>query len=900
MIPVIPKKRKDGKSSFGDLVAYVSVRDDKKDEDLIVALQTAGDKPEDSHRNRFSRLVDYATKLRDESFVSLVDMMPDGGEWVNFYGVTCFHNCTSIETAAEEMEYTARQAKYSRKNSDPVFHYMLSWQAHESPRPEQIYDSVRHSLKALGLNEHQFVSAVHTDTDNLHVHVAVNRVHPETGYLNRVSWGIEKLHKACRQLELKHGFATDNGCYVIGPENRIVRRTSQERDRLSAWNQGQPRSLKEYIADTTIAGLRETPADSWNDMHQKLAKAGLFLQLDNDVLKVKDGWSPERPGVTLSSFGHSWSNAKLNARYGTFTPPAQDIFKHVDDVGRYDPEQVSEPTRPTKMAEGNSLRDYIREKVLGDLLRLDEDRDQRNVQRIHEVFARAGLYLQEQHGRLVVCDAYNKECTPVRAETVWPALTKPILDDWNGGWKPVPHDIFSQVQPASQFTGGELEAVPMSNREWNRLRTGPGPQGAVKREIFSDKESLWGYCVSHCRRDIEALIQDKQFTWERCHDVFARHGLLLITQGNGLVVMDAYNHDQTPVKASHVHPDLTLFRAEPHADKFRPVPADIFERVAPQSRYNPSLAVSDRDVPGMKRDPELRQQQREARAAAREDLKARYAAWRSRWQRPDLNTRERYQVIHAECRMRKANIRLQHSDPLLRKLSYHIAEVQRMQALIQLKEDIKAERLELVGQGKWYPPSYKQWVEMQALRGDKAAISQMRGWDYRDRRHDNSRTTTADRCVVICEPGGSPLYMNAPGLTASLQKNGSVRFRHAESGEHVCTDFGDRVVFRNHADFASLQRELNQVSPVLFCRDPKMGFAPEGRNEMFNHAVAEMVGWYNVHGAGDHDQFHISRPDIDRVRAECEQYFRDDLSRGHSQADERYEQRNDWEPPSPM
>jgi hypothetical protein len=101
----------------------------------------------------------------------------------------------------------------------------------------------------------------------------------------------------------------------------------------------------------------------------------------------------------------------------------------------------------------------------------------------------------------------------------------------------------------------------------------------------------------------------------------------------GLVVMDAYNREQTPVKASHVHPDLTLARAEPHAGSFVSVPADIFKRVKPVSRYNPELAVSDRDIPGMKRDPELRRQRREARAAAREDLKARYAAWRANWQR---------------------------------------------------------------------------------------------------------------------------------------------------------------------------------------------------------------------------------------------------------------------------
>jgi hypothetical protein len=86
----------------------------------------------------------------------------------------------------------------------------------------------------------------------------VNRVHPGTGYLNWLSYSQEKLHKACRELELKHGFAPDNGCYVIAPDNRIVRRTSVERDRQSAWTRGRNQSLKEYVADTAIASLRES------------------------------------------------------------------------------------------------------------------------------------------------------------------------------------------------------------------------------------------------------------------------------------------------------------------------------------------------------------------------------------------------------------------------------------------------------------------------------------------------------------------------------------------------------------------------------------------------------------------------------------------------------------------
>ncbi|MBW6101575.1 hypothetical protein HTY54_27430 [Escherichia coli] len=47
-----------------------------------------------------------------KKFVSLIDVMKDGSQWVNFYGVTCFHNCNSLETAAEEMQYKADKAVF--------------------------------------------------------------------------------------------------------------------------------------------------------------------------------------------------------------------------------------------------------------------------------------------------------------------------------------------------------------------------------------------------------------------------------------------------------------------------------------------------------------------------------------------------------------------------------------------------------------------------------------------------------------------------------------------------------------------------------------------------------------------------------------------------------------------
>ncbi|EDJ9072750.1 IncI1-type relaxase NikB [Salmonella enterica] len=899
MNAIIPKKRRDGKSSFEDLVSYVSVRDDLEDEELQ-ALSSV--QSELSHRSRFSRLVDYATRLRDESFVSLVDVMKDGCEWVNFYGVTCFHNCTSLETAAEEMEYTARQARYAKDDTDPVFHYILSWQAHESPRPEQIYDSVRHTLKALGLSEHQYVSAVHTDTDNLHVHVAVNRVHPDTGYLNCLSWSQEKLSRACRELELKHGFAPDNGCWIHAPGSRIVRKTAAERDRQNAWTRGKKQTFREYVSQTAVAGLRSEPVHDWLSLHRRLAEDGLYLTLQNGSFMVMDGWDRNREGVQLDSFGPSWNGDKLRKKMGEYTPVPKDIFSQVGAPGRYKPEAIAADTRPEKMAETVNLMQYAC-RHLGDRLpEMAREGKLESCLDIHRTLAEAGLWMRIQHGHLVICDGYDHNQTPVRADSVWSLLTPENVNQLDGGWQPVPDDIFRQVTPAERFSGRRLESCPASDREWHRMRTGPGPQGAIRRELFSDKESLWGYSISHCSPQIEEMITRGEFTWQHCHELFARQGLMLQRQLHGLVVVDAFNHEQTPVKASSIHPDLTLDRAEPQAGPFVNAPADLFDRVKPESRYNPELAVSDQSREDCRRAPVLRLQRREARAEARADLRARYLAWREQWRKPELRYGERSREIHQACRLRKSHIRVQYDDPVLRKLHYHIAEVQRMQALIRLKEEVRNERQKLIAEGKWYPPSYRQWVEAQAVQGDRAAVSQLRGWDYRDRRKDKSRTTTADRCVILCEPGGTPVYENRGELEARLQKNGSVRFRDRRTDQFVCTDYGDRVVFHNHHDRNELADKLDLIAPVLFERDPRMGFEPEGNDRQFNQVFAEMVAWHNVTERTGHGDYTISRPDVDHHREGSERYYRDYINAhtGREASLPSLEHEKLHEPPSPL
>jgi hypothetical protein len=86
-------------------------------------------------------------------------------------------NLASVETATIEMESLAFQNKLSK---DPVMHLLLSWRENEVPTPEQVGEAVAITLDELNLSQCQAVYSLHQNTDNLHLHICVNRIDPET------------------------------------------------------------------------------------------------------------------------------------------------------------------------------------------------------------------------------------------------------------------------------------------------------------------------------------------------------------------------------------------------------------------------------------------------------------------------------------------------------------------------------------------------------------------------------------------------------------------------------------------------------------------------------------------------------------------------------------------------
>ena len=107
------------------------------------------------------------------------------------------------ELAAPLMQATAARSDYVRK---PVYHLTLSFHPADQVVPDQMRMVADRVLADLGLLDHQAVLVAHRDRPHPHVHLMLNRVHPDTGIAWKFwgdHWRIEEtLHQVDQALGL--------------------------------------------------------------------------------------------------------------------------------------------------------------------------------------------------------------------------------------------------------------------------------------------------------------------------------------------------------------------------------------------------------------------------------------------------------------------------------------------------------------------------------------------------------------------------------------------------------------------------------------------------------------------------------------------------------------------------
>ena len=238
-------------------------------------------------------------------------------------------NLWNIDHAGQAQEM-ADLAEAARRSPQPVQHWILSWRSGEQPTAAQAEEAVRLFLTEMGLAEHQCIYALHRNTNNYHLHLAVNRVHPETERVVTVNgrFDIEVAHRAIARIEHAQGWQREaGGRYHVLDSGEVQRSPKQaepiERAPTTAArdfeNLTGQKSAQRVAIDAGAPVLRE--ARHWDELHKQLAARGMRFERKGSgaVLWVGD------VAVKASTAGRDCSLSTLEKRLGEFTPPRGEL-----------------------------------------------------------------------------------------------------------------------------------------------------------------------------------------------------------------------------------------------------------------------------------------------------------------------------------------------------------------------------------------------------------------------------------------------------------------------------------------------------------------------------------------------------------------------------------------------
>lgn len=253
-----------------------------------------------------SELVDYIFAPHDEQ----------GQEKLAHFGTLNFLTSTS-PAQKNEMIALAEESIQSRM---PVTHWVLSWKDAEQPMPEQVDFAVQYFLKRMELEGHQAFYVQHKNTVNPHVHIVVNRVHPDTLKVRRPNHGfdIDLAHIAIAEIEHIQGWLSEeNSVFRQSRAGAFWEKTTRDSAKVcsraeSRENATGEKSAQRIAQERGQAVIAE--ANSWRELHEGLASVGLRFKKKGSGALI---WVGD-VAVKASSVDRAFSLPKLVKRLGEF------------------------------------------------------------------------------------------------------------------------------------------------------------------------------------------------------------------------------------------------------------------------------------------------------------------------------------------------------------------------------------------------------------------------------------------------------------------------------------------------------------------------------------------------------------------------------------------------------
>lgn len=206
--------------------------------------------------------------------------------------------CESEDATWASMEMLAVQQQNTRAKSDKTYHCMISFQEGEHPSPAEIVEIEQRFCESLGYGSHQRVSVLHGDTEHLHLHIAINKIHPEKLTIHEPFYDHKELARVCTEVERQYG---------LGVDNHTFRTQARPNAAINMERAGDIESLTGWIQRTCLADLKD--ARDWKTFGAVLAKHGLTLKARETASSLPLASCTSRPVPLIEAFPKPlWKN----------------------------------------------------------------------------------------------------------------------------------------------------------------------------------------------------------------------------------------------------------------------------------------------------------------------------------------------------------------------------------------------------------------------------------------------------------------------------------------------------------------------------------------------------------------------------------------------------------------
>lgn len=395
-------------------------------------------------------------------------------------------NCLDKDTAWREMKAVSDM---NGRVKDPVYHFTVSWPAHEKPTDAQVFEAGREGMKSLGMEGHQYLAAVHRDTDNVHGHFMVNRVNPETYKAVYPDRDYFKLDKTMREMELRQGWSHDKGPYAVHERNgqKVVdwakdepshRQPDREKlpgkarqmevmtgnESLTTYAQGQPK--KDALEALNKGG-------GWHELHEALGRHGLEIRQKGQGFAIHSKTDPEQTPIKASTMAQELGGGKLTKRIGPYQEPRPEIQQekakreYSDQRPKADPKRdpnAREEKRDERAAERRELRERYKAFT--------------EEWKTAKAPARAAMYEDQKQRRQALTEKHKSQRETIRTSGLSTEQKKAL-------YSVAAFDTAAKRAELNETIKGEREAFrqerPQSFREWTADRAQEGDRAAMRQ-----------------------------------------------------------------------------------------------------------------------------------------------------------------------------------------------------------------------------------------------------------------------------------------------------------------------------------------------------------------------------------------------------------------------------------